>query len=157
MVSVFLEGFDFTLFTFYASLPQVILQQLIQLPGIEKLNSVRTEDRIVSCRSGGVSRYLGRFTRECWEGAWPQLAWKLTSPGERCNRGRTRFSVQEDKRLSDLFPVMSLLSPARKCKVRQTRFSLSSWECGVGGKCSDLLSCRNMEQRELVWREKTSS
>lgn len=30
---------------------------------------------------------------------------------------------------------MPLLSPAGKYKVRQTRLSLSSWECGVGGKC----------------------
>lgn len=115
-----------------------------------------TEDRSVRCRSGGVSRYLCRLIRECWEGAWPWLAWKLTSLGG-ATEAEPGFLCRKIKSPLMVLPEVPLLSPGGKYKVRQTRVSLSSWECGIGGKCSDLLNCRNMEQRELVWREKTSS
>lgn len=148
VVSVFPEGFGCV-----SSLPWVILQQLISLPGVERRNSAETgqdcEVQKWCCQqiSGQTSKgVLGRsMATACLE----------THLSERCNRGRTRFSMQEDKSSSDVFPEMPLLSPAGKQKVRQTRLSLSSWECGVGAKCSDLLNCRNTKQRELVWREKT--
>ena len=72
--------------------------------------------------------------------------------GRRSREAELGFLCRKIKAPLVVFSEMFLLSPAGKYKVRQTRVSLCSWECGIGGKCSDSLGTTETWNRGFLCR-----